>query len=154
MVLTQPPLDWPAFLRWMDDAERRGLLAAPASLPPSEFQRPTTASAAAPQPGSHAAAAPAPGTVRLLVGHPVLSSATNASFWMALSGCGGSAEARRLVEEAGRAEAGAGGKDAVQQYFLELNKRLVDQVGYWGPGSGWMGQRDRWGWVKGWVGDG
>ncbi len=129
MVLTQPPLDWPAFLRWMDDAERRGLLAASAPLATPDAPNPT-GSAAGQQSPSHAPAAPAPGTVRLLVGHPVLSSATNASFWMALSGCGGSVEARRLVEEAGRAEAGAGGKEAVQRYFLELNKRLVDQVGW------------------------
>lgn len=25
VILTQPPLDWPAFERWMDDARRRGL---------------------------------------------------------------------------------------------------------------------------------
>lgn len=25
VILTQPPLDWPAFERWMEDARRRGL---------------------------------------------------------------------------------------------------------------------------------
>jgi hypothetical protein len=91
-VLTQPPLDWPAFERWWADAERRG----------------------------------APGAAKLLVGFPALSSAANASFWLALAGGAGSAAARGVVADFAAAE--ARGKAAADEFALAWSESLLQRV--------------------------
>ncbi|PNH05087.1 hypothetical protein TSOC_008695 [Tetrabaena socialis] len=164
VVLTQPPLDWPAYLEWLDDAERRGLLlpapppgraaaraaAAPSSLPLAGAAPPTPPPPAPPSPAAVAPPAAAElggggggassgaggggvasgsgggGPLRLLVGHPVASSAANLTFWVSLSGCGGSAAARRLIADAARAE--VEGRAAAVRHVQAYNRRLVEQV--------------------------
>ncbi|KXZ55610.1 hypothetical protein GPECTOR_2g1160 [Gonium pectorale] len=156
-VLTQPPLDWPAYLAWLDDVERRGLLR-PAPQTESASARPAAGSVhptagsgsvlqqlqqRSPAEGSKGQAGPSgsalsptadaaasvghsAGRLRLLVGHPVISSAANLSFWVALSGCGGSAAARALLADAVAAE--AEGKDAAARHMMAYNQQLVSQV--------------------------
>lgn len=92
VILTQPPLDWPAFEKWWDDVRRREL---------------------------HTAA-------KILVGFPALSSAGNASFWLALSGGGGSAEARRVV--AGFAAAEERGKGAGAEHAARYAREQLAKV--------------------------
>ncbi|GIL52702.1 hypothetical protein Vafri_8514 [Volvox africanus] len=146
-VLTQPPLDWPAYLSWLSDAERRDLLS-PSPPPPAASHSPKLSSV--PQPTSDPTHASQPGlegsAIRsarrndrddgdevggtrglcLLVGHPMLSSAANLSFWIALSGCGGAPAAQALLAEAARAE--LQGQEAAAQYFADYNRRLAQQV--------------------------
>ncbi|KAG2501573.1 hypothetical protein HYH03_000078 [Edaphochlamys debaryana] len=132
VVLTQPPLDWEAYLAWLGDAERRGLLlpALPSSSAPSPSAPASEAAGADPSSpaASGAAGTPSPtdAGARLLVGHPMASSAGNLSFWLALSGCGGSAAARELVAAAAVAE--AGGKEAAAAHLAAFNRRLVEQI--------------------------
>ena len=98
-VLTQPPFDMAAFERWVADAERRGLLhsASPrvtqpgllpalspfADLAASQHVQVLHAGGAS----SLLAERQPAGFVRLLVGAPIITSATNLAFWMSLSGC-------------------------------------------------------------------
>ncbi len=91
-VLTQPPLDWPAFEAWWADVERRGLQRA----------------------------------ARILIGFPALSSAANASFWVALAGAAGSAGARDVVRRF--AEAEARGKGAAAAFAKEYSEEQLARV--------------------------
>ncbi|GIL79859.1 hypothetical protein Vretimale_12444 [Volvox reticuliferus] len=146
-VLTQPPLDWPAYLSWLSDAERRDLLC-PAPPPPaashfSKLSSPLSSTSdrtLVTQPGFEGSTTGSNSRndsddgvevdgargLRLLVGHPMLSSAANLSFWMALSGCSGAPAAQALLAEATRAE--LKGQGAVAQYFEHYNRRLAQQV--------------------------
>ncbi|GLI68028.1 hypothetical protein VaNZ11_012351 [Volvox africanus] len=141
-VLTQPPLDWPAYLSWLSDAERRDLLspAPPPSPKLSSPPQPTSDRTHASPPGLEGSATRSAGRndsgdggvvggmrgLRLLVGHPMLSSTANLSFWIALSGCGSAPAAQALLAEATRAE--LKGREAAAQFFADYNRRLAQQV--------------------------
>ncbi|KAG2453881.1 hypothetical protein HYH02_002087 [Chlamydomonas schloesseri] len=118
-VLTQPPLDWNAYLAWLEDARSRGLLNEQLPMPGSSSSSSSTG-------GSGSAGSSTGGPVRLIVGHPMASSAANLSFWVSLAGCGGSVAARQLVADAMRAE--AGGKEAAAAHTASYNRKLVEQV--------------------------
>jgi hypothetical protein len=120
-VLTQPPLDWSAYLAWLEDARSRGLLNE--QLPTGSS---SSSSGTATTSGSSSVGSSTTGPVRLIVGHPMVSSAANLSFWVSLAGCGGSAAARQLVADALRAE--AGGKEAAAAHAASYNRKLVEQV--------------------------
>lgn len=119
-VLTQPPLDWEAYLAWLEDARRRGLLNE--QLPPGNSRSTSLSSSGSTSSSGSSSAGP----LRLIVGHPMASSAANLSFWVSLAGCGGSAAARQLVADALRAE--AGGKEAAAAHAAAYNSKLVEQV--------------------------
>jgi hypothetical protein len=73
-----------------------------------------------------------PAAAKIMVGFPALSSAGNASFWLALAGAGGSAPARRLVSRFADAE--ARGRGAAAAFAEELAEEQLGQVG--GAGTG------------------
>lgn len=75
-----------------------------------------------------------PRAAKLLIGFPALSSAANASFWLALAGGGGSSAARGVVVRF--AEAESRGRQAAAEFAREFSEEQLRQVG--GGGGRWL----------------
>jgi hypothetical protein len=113
-LLTQPPLDWAAFERWLADARRRGL-----------------GSAEVQQPQSRTPCPPHPGTARLVIGFPCLSSSANARFWVELCGAPRDGPAAQATTKAfADAEKRLGGASSAEfaAWALEWNRALASRL--------------------------
>lgn len=113
-LLTQPPLDWDAFERWLADARRRGL----GELSGASAQQ-------------HAPVSPPPaGSARLVVGFPALSSSANAAFWLELCGARRDGPAAAAAKEFADAERRLGGASspAFQAWALDWNRALARRL--------------------------
>jgi 5,10-methylenetetrahydrofolate reductase len=82
-----------------------------------------------------------PGAAKILIGYPALSSAANASFWLALAGGGGSGPARRVVAAFAEAEArGRAAGAAFAEEYAEAQLRQVGRVQGWRQSRGQLGR--------------
>jgi hypothetical protein len=116
-LLTQPPLDWTAFERWLEDARRRGLGLEEAAVHQSrqpQQQRP-----------------PPAGSARLVVGFPCLSSSANARFWVELCGAPRNGPAAEATTKAfADAERRLGGPSSADfaAWALAWNRALASRL--------------------------
>jgi hypothetical protein len=120
-LLTQPPLDWDAFERWLADARRRGL---------GGGQAAAASSSSAAQQHRHGTTPPPTGSARLVVGFPALSSSANAAFWVELCGARRDGPAAATVKAFADAERRLGGASSpgFQAWALDWNRDLARRL--------------------------
>lgn len=63
---------------------------------------------------------------KIIVGMPMLASASNLAFWLALADCMGNAAAQQLL--GGFREAGGGSKERLAEHCWEYNERLLSRL--------------------------
>jgi len=73
-------------------------------------------------------------SARLVVGHPMISSAGNLAFWMSLSSCLGRPACQQLLRQVSTAE--ASNKQQAEQLCAQYNEHLVSQALSWGSTGG------------------
>jgi len=130
-LLTQPPLDWGAFERWLADARRRGLGGGDGATGAAAAAAGAQGDGGNGGGGGGGSSLPPPaGSARLVVGFPALSSSANARFWLELCGAPRDGPAAAVVREFSAAEARLGGAASAdfQGWALEWNRALARRL--------------------------